>query len=412
MTASSFLRLSVVVLSVLSAVCVLGVSGQTFCDKYSQALFNATDAATETKLITAVVTRAVLGDTSVRPPVPGLVAADSPILRFFDGSFNYRHSGEPPAPDFLTDKTALAALAAHFVSFLGDSLGCSGAGFNKTGYNKDQQYVHERMNINQREMNYFDEQFALTLLSFGVTVADLETTVVPFLGLFQRGAGMRRAICIAPDCVPVNDPAAPTTLSFCEKYAVALFGNATVRSELDLITAVVTTTVLGSKDTQHGVMVKGLAAADSPLLAILNGSVPYRQDGSKAPDYLSDARELARLATKFVEFFGSALGCDSYGFPRYTPTGNHTQNYFHAKMGIDKEKMLYFDTQVATTLIYYGVPSDGPDIKAAAALLAMFNKGAGDNEICTEPDCPTVSIGERLRNRVRSNRLLQPLVSA
>ena len=250
----------------------------------------------------------------------------------------------------------------------------------------------------------FNEQFALTLLSFGVTIADLETTVVPFLGLFQRGAGMMREICTAANCWPVNMPVAPTTLTFCEKYAVAVIGNATARAEIDLMTAVVTTTVLGSKDTQHGVMVDGLAAADSPLLAILNGSVPYRQDGSKAPDYLTDARELTRLAVKFVEFFGQALGCNSFGFPRYEPTGNHTQNYFHAKMGIDKTKMLFFDTQVATTLIYYGVPADGPDIKAAAAFLAMFNKGAGDNEICTEADCPTV--GGPHKHNTRQAKLL------
>ena len=232
------------------------------------------------------------------------------------------------------------------MSFLGDSLGCSGAGFNKTGYRKDQYYVHELMHINQQEMNYFNAQFALTLLSFGVTVDDLETIVVPFLGLYQRGAGDMREICTEKDCWPVNMPVPPTTLSFCEKYAVALFTNATAQAEIALLTAVVTTAVFGTNDTQHGVMVKGLADPSSPLLAILNGSVPYRQDGSKAPDYLTDTRELTRLAIKFVEFFGMALGCNSYPFPAYHPTGNHTQYYFHAKMGINKEKMLYFDTAV------------------------------------------------------------------
>ena len=54
---------------------------QSFCDKYSMALFNSTDGAAETKLITAVVVRAVLGDDSVTPPVEGLVGKRSPILR-------------------------------------------------------------------------------------------------------------------------------------------------------------------------------------------------------------------------------------------------------------------------------------------------------------------------------------------
>ena len=233
------------------------------------------------------------------------------------------------------------------MSFLGDSLGCSGAGYNKTGYNPNQQYVHELMHIDQEEENYFNAQFALTLLSFGVTVADLETVVVPFLGLFQRGAPNMLEICSAKNCWPVAKPAAPTELTFCEKYAVALFTNATAEAEIELLTAVVTTTVFGTNDTQHGVMVKGLADPSSPLLAILNGSVPYRQDGSTPPNYLTDLRELGRLATKFVEFFGGALGCNSFPFPPYRPTGNHTQNYFHAKMGINKEKMLYFDTAVS-----------------------------------------------------------------
>ena len=77
-------------MSSLSSLCCLLVllvsllsvqAQQSFCDKYSMALFNATDAATETKLITAVVTRAVLGDSSTQPPVPGLVGARSPIIR-------------------------------------------------------------------------------------------------------------------------------------------------------------------------------------------------------------------------------------------------------------------------------------------------------------------------------------------
>ena len=64
------------------------------------------------------------------------------------------------------------------------------------------------------------------------------------------------------------------------------------------------------------------------------------------------------------------------------------------------------DAQVATTLIYFGVPADGPDIKAAAALLAMFNKGAGDNEICTDPDCPTTGL------RIARSRQLQNILNA
>ena len=74
------------------------------------------------------------------------------------------------------------------------SLGCSGDGFNRTDYNKDQAHVHELMNIDQEEMDYFNQQFALTLLSFGISREDLEGTVIPFLGLFQRGADALRLL--------------------------------------------------------------------------------------------------------------------------------------------------------------------------------------------------------------------------
>ena len=76
------LRALLVVLSLAVLAFAQSANAQmSFCDKYSMALFNSTDGATETKLVTAIVTRAVLGDTSVRPPVEGLVGPRSPILR-------------------------------------------------------------------------------------------------------------------------------------------------------------------------------------------------------------------------------------------------------------------------------------------------------------------------------------------
>ena len=90
------LRVAVLLLSALvcaSVLCCGGVSGAapvSFCDKYSQALFNSTDGEAETKLITAVVTRAVLGDSTVNPPVPGLVGAGSPILQVSSAATPYQ----------------------------------------------------------------------------------------------------------------------------------------------------------------------------------------------------------------------------------------------------------------------------------------------------------------------------------
>ena len=78
---SSVMSLVYVTVALLLVSFVSVAADPSFCDKYSMALFNSTDGDTETKLITAVVTRAVLGDTTVDPPVPGLVAANSPILQ-------------------------------------------------------------------------------------------------------------------------------------------------------------------------------------------------------------------------------------------------------------------------------------------------------------------------------------------
>jgi hypothetical protein len=377
--------------ALLLALCVCticSVNGLSFCDKYSLALYNTTDGATEQALITAIITRAVLGDMTATPPVPGIVGTDSPLLPWFDGTYQYRHADEPPAPDYLTNATALATLASHLVSFAGAAFGCTGTPFNTTNYNANHQYVHNKMGIGQTQMDFFNTQLALTLLSYGVTEEDVTDIAVPLLGSFQRGAGTAE-ICTQANCWPVANPFPPTTLTFCEKYSYALFNGSTFTEEISLIAAVVTTAALGSNGTaSYGVKVAGLVAPNSPLLAILNGSVPYRQDGSTAPNYLANSTEFAVLAAKFVAFFGSALGCNSDGFPSYYTSTS--QNYIHALMGIDDAKISYFDTQVASALLYYGVPSTGSDISAAATFLGSFNKGAGPNEICNLPDCPTV----------------------
>ena len=88
-------------------VCLLSLSSlahadQSLCDKYSMALFNSTDGKTETKLIAAVVTRAVLGDSTVDPPVDGLVGPNSPILQV-----------SPPHPAPLTARSSAAKPVSH-----------------------------------------------------------------------------------------------------------------------------------------------------------------------------------------------------------------------------------------------------------------------------------------------------------
>ena len=135
----------------------------------------------------------------------------------------------------------------------------------------------------------------------------------------------------------------------------------------------------------QGANVYGLANPLSPLIPLLHGDVAYRQDGSAAPDYLGDARAQAALASKWVAFFGSALGCVAAGFPSYH--SNHTQRWLHARMAITQSMLDYFGLQLTLTLQYYGVPAVGEDMERVRQFLAGFGRGAGDDDICTASDC-------------------------
>ena len=187
----------------------------------------------------------------------------------------------------------------------------------------------------------------------------------------------------------------PNTSTLCARMAFDLMGNATAAGELALLTLLVTTMWLGTPDSRHGSNVFGWANPLSPLIPILHGDVAYRQDGSQAPDYLADAAAQAVLASKFVAFMGSALGCAANGFPAYA--ANHSVQWVHARMGIGRAQFEYFNAQVTLTLQYWGLPEDGTDMAGVKGWLEAFGKGAGDDEICSAADCeePTNGYEER-----------------
>lgn len=178
-------------------------STQTFCSKYTTALFGSDTAANEVSLLTAVVTRAVLGNTTVTPAVQGIVGAGSPIVQYFNGSIAYYRATPGATPvggrNFLTNTALFNSLAAHLVQWFGSAFGCTGTGAYAGVVN--QTYVHELMYVNNASMTYFDTQLYNTLSSFGVTDAAGDLTFAArYLYSFQRGGRSDYVICSASDC--------------------------------------------------------------------------------------------------------------------------------------------------------------------------------------------------------------------
>jgi hypothetical protein len=181
-----------------AAVSATRAADQTICQYYSGALFGgyANDAVNQYNLVKAVVTRAVLGDATTTPVVPGLIKAASPTLTFFDGTTNSRANGgsvnnDHPtgtgntSPNYLTNGPALNYLVDHLISFFGSALGCKAYAFPAYTGVTSMKAVHAGMKIDATIFNYFNEQVALSAKSYGVTDADV-ATVGSVLASFGR----------------------------------------------------------------------------------------------------------------------------------------------------------------------------------------------------------------------------------
>lgn len=177
---------------------------QSFCDKYTAALFTNNNSTNQQKLITAVVVRAVTGARSGVPDsygnplnnVTGLF--QSPLqIPIFNGSVAYKTN----PPNYITNSNALGILAGKLAAFFGAGFGCTAAGFPAyvaTG-NATQAAIHTKMGINKAIMNDFISILASTLTSFNVTSADVSNIAAPLLTSFNRCAG-NNEICNAADC--------------------------------------------------------------------------------------------------------------------------------------------------------------------------------------------------------------------
>jgi len=164
--------------------------------------------------------------------------------------------------------------------------------------------------------------------------------------------------------------------SFCERYATALFGDASATSQANLITAVI------------GRALNGNTTVTTPAVTgILNQELQkpfFNGTRGTGTNYYTDATARTQLVNKLINFFEVAMKCRAV-----TTTAVANMKTVHAVMGIDKPVWDQFVNEVVNTLVSYGVNNDGTvnsDITYAAALLGQFLKNS-TQEICSGPAC-------------------------
>jgi len=175
---------------------------ETICTYYTRALnAGSADANQQTSTIDAIVTRAVLGNSTVtQPAVQGIVAATAPTKKYFDGSIACIFTGgsTPGTTNFLANggnNVDFQALEAKLVAFFGTALGCNAPGFvsaSAAGNRGSMWQVHQFMMITDSEMQYFITQVVDSVKSYTNNGALLRTgdatTLVNFLNGFNHGA--------------------------------------------------------------------------------------------------------------------------------------------------------------------------------------------------------------------------------
>jgi hypothetical protein len=226
MTCARLLTVLLALLAVGRAVAVIP-AGQTFCSKYTGAIFGAgtaNDAGNQTLLIRAVVTRAALGYNQAPNVFPGVFADvdANPARDVFAGRVQYRpdyDSGVPAsfAPAYSSPSVAASdvdALVNRLTLFFGSALGCalSNPAFGAPRLpprSSTLAQIHGGMGVTQAMMTYFNAQVAGSMLSFGVESDDVIGVALPALLTFGRCAvPYTRTICHGADCA-LATPAEP-----------------------------------------------------------------------------------------------------------------------------------------------------------------------------------------------------------
>jgi hypothetical protein len=172
----------------LSMLSLANADQSLICDKYTKALFVNNTAENQLALITAVVNRAVLGDSA--KSVPGILAPEGGLAVYFTGAENTTNQdGMAVSENFLDGAADLptpdpnsntAMLLDHLYQFFGSVFGCTAAGFPAYAGDPDMFRVHKFMGITAEQNDYFINQVGLSAASFGVTAADV-TTIYNYL---------------------------------------------------------------------------------------------------------------------------------------------------------------------------------------------------------------------------------------
>jgi hypothetical protein len=297
------------------------IKPETICNKYSRAL-----TLTNVQLVTTVVTGAFTQ----------LVAPTSPLLGFFDGTYNAVNYTNP------ANAAATTNLANHLVQFFGAALGCTDPSYPPYTGNTDLHAVHIALPIGSFEFSAFNNIVIGVMAGAGVSQAD-QTATLAVLNTLQPD------ICnIAADCKN----------SICDRYSKLL--NIT---NVQLVTTVV-----------QNFLVAALTPG-FPLKGFFDGSIPV---GST--NFSANAAAATRLGGCLVAFFGQqgVLTCTDASFPPYTcRTDLHA---IHQLMPIGINEFNTFNTGLLGILAAAGVAQ--ADQNAVLAVL-QTTKSA----ICNQPNC-------------------------
>ncbi|KAK2602293.1 hypothetical protein N8I77_008840 [Diaporthe amygdali] len=235
---------------------------------------------------------------------------------------------------------------------------------------------------------------------------------------------VKRAI-VALTATSVVSAQRPTDTSICDYYTTALLKENTAANQLTVLTLLVNTVVIGNYTTPNvGVVVPGILAPgtfdgkDVNLLPYFDGSLASSNRGGSSGVAINNldgggAEPLKQnkpansntsnqyfLLTHLYAFFGSLLGCTTYGMPGFPAyDGFPSQYQVHKFMDLDHNEVSYFIQQVGLAAASFGVAKD--DITAVAGSLdKLFNykclppataikaQGPQLQSICTEETCP------------------------
>ncbi|POS79228.1 hypothetical protein DHEL01_v202386 [Diaporthe helianthi] len=217
----------------------------------------------------------------------------------------------------------------------------------------------------------------------------------------------------------------PADVPICDYYTTALLKDNTAENQLKLLTLLVNTVVIGNYTAPNvGVAVPGILApgkvegVDVNLLPYFDGSMATSNrggssgvavnslDGGGAEPIMmnmpanSETSNQYFLLTHLYAFFGSLLGCTTYGMPGFPAYEALASQYkVHKFMELDHYEVSYFIQQVGLAASSFGVAED--DITAVAtALDKLFNyrclppatvikeQGPQLHSICTDETCP------------------------